>query len=146
MLQRTLAATEALPAVDGSCVTVEHPNGQRTTAVNGLVATGDAALGGPPDGKPFTAGHASWDADDPDVLRTGLVVPLPPDVGGTLSVYSRLPNAFDESAVAVLAAIARQAVPAVRNAFRFLDVQELAATDFRTGLGSANAFAGGAPA
>ena len=36
--------------------------------------------------------------------------------------------------------IARRAAPAVQNAFRYLEVQELAATDSRTGLGSAIAF------
>jgi diguanylate cyclase (GGDEF)-like protein len=140
VLQRTLAAAEAVPAVDGSSITVVRPNGQRTTAVNGLVADGGASLGGPPDGTPFVAGLASWETDAPGALRTGLVVPLATNGGGALSVYSRLPNAFDGDAVAVLAAIARQAVPAVHNAFRYLDVQELAATDLRTGVGSANAF------
>ena len=33
----------------------------------------------------------------------------------------------------------------MQNAFRFLDVQELAATDLRTGLGSALAFAEALP-
>ena len=59
---------------------------------------------------------------------------------GSLAVYSRLANAFDAEAVRLLAAIARRAAPAVQNAFRYLEVQELAATDSRTGLGSASAF------
>ena len=36
--------------------------------------------------------------------------------------------------------IARRAEPAVQNAFRYLEAQQLAATDSRTGLGSASAF------
>ena len=36
--------------------------------------------------------------------------------------------------------IARRAEPAVQNAFRYLEAQHLAATDSRTGLGSASAF------
>ena len=59
---------------------------------------------------------------------------------GTLAVYSRKVHAFDEDSVTLLAAIARHAAPAIQNAFRFLDVQELAATDLRTGLRSALAF------
>ena len=64
---------------------------------------------------------------------------------GTLSVYSRLPNAFGGEAAEILAAIARRAAPAVQNALRYLEVQELAATDFRTGVGSASAFADALP-
>ena len=49
-------------------------------------------------------------------------------------------------AIGILRAIAKRAEPAVQNAFRYLEVQELAATDSRTGLGSALAFAGRTPA
>ena len=73
-------------------------------------------------------------------LRTGLVVPLGLDGTGVLAVFSRDANAFDADAVTILSTIARYAGPAVENAFRFLDVQELAATDLRTGVGSALAF------
>ena len=142
VLQRTLAAAEALPAVDGSRVTVRRPdNGMVATAVHGLVAeSADSTFGGPPDGAPFVSGIAFWDAVGPEALRTGLVVPLGPEHSGSLAVYSRLANAFDTEAVNVLAAIARRAAPAVQNALRYLEVQALAATDSRTGLGSASAF------
>jgi diguanylate cyclase (GGDEF)-like protein len=141
VLQRTLAAAEALTAVDGSRVSVRRPDGSVANAVRGLVADGsDSTFGGPPDGTPFVSGFAFWDVAGADGLRTGLVVPLGPDGSGTLAVYSRLANAFDTEAVDVLAAIARRAAPAVQNAFRYLEVQELAATDSRTGLGSASAF------
>ena len=141
VMQRTLAAAEALTAVDGSRVSVCRPDGTVATAVNGLVAeSGDSTFGGPPDGTPFISGSAFWDVTGADALRTGLVVPLGPNRSGSLAVYSRLANAFDPEAVSVLAAIARRAAPAVQNAFRYLEVQELAATDSRTGLGSASAF------
>ena len=141
VLQRTLAAAEALTAVDGSRVSVRRPDGIVETAVHGLVAqSADSTFGGPPDGAPFVSGFASWDATGAEALRTGLVVPLGPDGSGSLAVYSRLMNAFDTEAVTVLAAIARRAAPAVQNAFRYLEVQERAATDSRTGLGSASAF------
>ena len=141
VLQRTLAAAAALTAVDGSCVSVRRPDGAVETAVNGLVAERAATtFGGPPDGAPFVSGVAFWDGAGAGALRTGLVVPLGPDLSGSLAVYSRLANAFDADAANVLAAIARRAAPAVKNAFRYLEVLELAATDSRTGLGSASAF------
>ena len=92
---------------------------------------------GPPDGTPFASGIASWEGFGTDALRSGLVVPLGE---GSLAVYSRLPDAFDAEAVELLTAIARRAEPAVQNAFRYLEAQHLAATDSRTGLGSASAF------
>jgi diguanylate cyclase (GGDEF)-like protein len=141
VLQRTLAAAEALTAVDGSRVSVCRPDGAVSSAVKGLAAeSSDSTLGGPPDGAPFVSGVAYWDVAGGNGLRTGLVVPLGPGRSGSLAVYSRLANAFDAEAVNVLAAIARRAAPAVQNAFRYLEVQELAATDARTGLGSASAF------
>lgn len=141
VLQRTLAAAAALPAVDGSSVRVQRKNGAVETAFRGLATEGGAGfLAGPPDGAPFVAGLTSWDTEGSDALRTGLVVPLGTDGTGTLAVFSRSVKAFDAESVAVLAMIARYASPAVQNAFRFLDVQELAATDLRTGVGSALAF------
>jgi diguanylate cyclase (GGDEF)-like protein len=141
VLLRTLVAAEALPAVDGSQVWVRRPTGTVTTAARGLVAEGDQApLAGPPDGAPYLSGLVSWDVAGPEALRTGLVVPLGPDHSGSLAVYSRLPNAFDSEAAHLLAAIARRAETAVQNAYRFLEAQERAATDARTGLGSASAF------
>jgi diguanylate cyclase (GGDEF)-like protein len=141
VLQRTLAAASALPSVDGSAVKVQRGNGFEATAVQGLVADGAAAfLAGPPDGARFVAGRTSWEVSHADALRTGLVVPLGIDGTGVLAVFSRDANAFDAEAVTILSTIARYAGPAVENAFRFLDVQELAATDLRTGVGSALAF------
>jgi len=71
--------------------------------------------------------------------------PRRPLAGGALAVYSRLADAFDAESALVLAAIARRAEPAVRNALEFLAVQERAATDLLTGLGSASAFAEALP-
>ena len=95
VLQRTLAAAEALTAVDGSRVSVRRPDGAIAHAVKGLVAeSSDPTFGGPPDGAPFVSGSAFWDVAGADALRTGLVVPLGPDCSGSLDVYSRLANAF----------------------------------------------------
>lgn len=140
VLRRSLAAAEALPAVDGSRISVRRPDGNVVTAANGPVSERAWSLEGPPDGAPFRSGLASWDVNSSEGLRTGLVVPLGPDGNGSLAVYSRHPHAFDDSSVALLTAIARRATPAVENALRYLEVQELAATDSRTGLGSASAF------
>ena len=97
---------------------------------------------GPPDGSPFvvrddvmgrrSAGRAP---DRSRRSRSGTTGP-----GRSRSTRARR-DAFDEDSVTLLVAIARHAAPAIQNAFRFLDVQELAATDLRTGLRSALAFA-----
>ena len=72
---------------------------------------------------------------------------MPLGAAGSLAVYSRLDERVRQRGrAASSAAIARRAEPAVENAFRYLEVQELAATDALTGLGSALAFARGAPA
>lgn len=140
VLQRTLAAAGALRAVDGGRVSVRRADGAVFTEVQGRVTENAAGLEGPPDGTPFSAGLASWEVETPDGLRSGLVVSLGKDHTGSLSVYSRLAHAFDADQAEVLEEIARVAAPAVRNAFAYLEVQELAATDSRTGLGSALAF------
>lgn len=142
VLHRTLAASAALPAVDGGSIRVRRASGEIRTAIQGLVRPEAAPfLAGPPDGSSFVAGMISWETDRPDALRSGLVVPIGSEETGTLAVYSRLANAFDRDSAILLATIARHATPAIKNAFRFLEVQELAATDLRTGLGSALAFA-----
>ena len=141
VLHRTLAAAGALPSVDGSSIRVRRASGSIETATHGDVRPESAPfLTGPPDGSPFASGTMSWDAEEPGALRTGLVVPIGHEGSGTLAVYSRKAHAFDEDSVTLLATIARHAAPAIQNAFRFLDVQELAATDLRTGLRSALAF------
>src|SRR4029079_6554074 len=118
---------------------VRQPDGTITSEASGLVLESGKQDGieGPPDGTPFAWGGASWEGFGTGALRSGIVVPLGE---GSLSVYSRIPNAFDDDAVQLLTAIARMAAPAVQNAFRYLEAQHLAATDSRTGLGSASAF------
>ena len=146
VLHRTLAAVEALRAVDGSRISVTRPDGTVAQASSGLVLEGSVAgIGGPPDGRAYGFGHATWDIGDADGVRSALVVPIGPERDGSLAVYSRLENAFDREAVSILRAIARRAEPAVQNAFRYLEVQELAATDALTGVGSALAFAEALP-
>ena len=62
VLQRTLAATEALPAVDGSRVSVRRPDGTVTTAVRGRVVAGPGTGARRPTGRrAFVSGLASWD-------------------------------------------------------------------------------------
>jgi diguanylate cyclase (GGDEF)-like protein len=143
VLQRTLAATWAIPDVDGGIVRVRLADGTYHSECHGLLVGGATeGQGGPPDGSSFAAGLISWQGSGPDGLRSGLVVPLG---DGSLAVYSREANAFGDEAAQLLTSIARRAEPAVQNAFRYLDVQQLAATDARTGLGSALAFAEALP-
>ena len=147
VLQRALAATEALPAVDGSRISVRRANGTVTTAVRGSVGEGhDAILGGPPDGGPYVSGRRLLGRRRrPTRCEPGSSFHSGRTCSGTLAVFSRLENAFDSEAGEILRAIARRAEPAVENAFRYLEVQELAATDALTGLGSALAFAEALP-
>ena len=141
VLHRTLAAAEALRAVDGSRVSVRRRDGTVATAAHGRVVDGtEASFGGPPDGNAFGSARTTWDVGADDGLRAALVVPIGATGTGSLAVFSRLENAFDGESVSVLTAIARRAEPAIENAFRYLEVQELAATDARTRLGSASAF------
>lgn len=141
VLHRTLAAAAALPTVDGGAIRVQRGNGAFAAAVQGHVRQDAGSfLSGPPDGAPFVSGVTSWQVEAPDALRTALVVPVGPGAGGTLTVFSRNANAFDVDAAELLATIARHAFPAIQNAFRYLEVQELAATDVRTGLRSTLAF------
>jgi diguanylate cyclase (GGDEF)-like protein len=143
VLQRTLAATWTLRDVDGGLVRVRLADGSFREERHGLLGdTGQGGHGGPPDGSFYTSTLVAWDGVGPDGLRSGLVVPLG---DGLLGVYSRRADAFDVEATELLTAIARRAEPAVQNAFRYLDVQRLAATDARTGLGSALAFAEALP-
>lgn len=146
VLHRTLAAAEALRAVDGSRVSVRRRDGTVATAAHGRVVDGtEASFGGPPDGNAFGSARTTWDVGADDGLRAALVVPIGATGTGSLAVFSRLENAFDGESVSVLTAIARRAEPAIENAFRYLEVQELAATDSHTGLGSALAFADALP-
>jgi diguanylate cyclase (GGDEF)-like protein len=139
VLQRTLAATPALGVgvVDGARVSIRKPDGSVVTAVEGILREdSEPVLGGPPDGSPYVFGRVSWETPSGGI-RSGLAVPLG---GGSLAVFSRTPDAFDSTSAALLAEIARNAEPAVRNALEHLEVIEAAATDGRTGFGSASAF------
>lgn len=138
VMQRILHATGALGAVDGGRVTVARPDGSAVTVVSGLAEPDENLLEGPPDGSPYVHGIVSWETPGRDALRSGLVVPL---AGGSLSVYSRLADAFDPEAARLLGAIAREAEPAVRNALEHQRVIDEAATDPLTRLGTARAFA-----
>jgi diguanylate cyclase (GGDEF)-like protein len=135
VLQRTLAAAEAVGAVDGGRITVELAGGRAVTEVRGLAGS-DAAAAGPPDGSPYRHGIMSWQVEG-EGLRSGCVVPLGQ---GSLAVYSTRAYAFDADDAATLTAIAQRAEPAVRNALAYLKVQQEAATDLLTGLGSNRAF------
>ena len=146
VLHRTLAAAAAVPATDGWSIRVQQPDGTVHAAVSGIEPGAPAPfLFGPPGGTPFTSGFTSWDVKEGDGKRSGLVVPIGREQGGTLAVFSRTANAFDADAAALLAAIARHAAPAIDNAFRYLEVQKLAATDSLTGVGSALAFSEALP-
>lgn len=141
MLQRTLAAASAVGEVDGSSIRVTRANGAVETAVQGFDEAADAVfLSGPPGGASFVSGRTTWQGQAVGTFSTGLVVPIGSTGIGTLTVFSRNPDAFDAEAVTLLGTIARYAATAIDNALLYLDVQDLALTDARTGLGSQLAF------
>ena len=142
VLERTLKAAHEIEAVTGSRVSVPLPDGTSVEATDGVVVAATQALGGPPDGSEYVHGFASWETQGADAIHSGLVVPLS---GGSLSVYGSREDGFGKEAAAVLAAIARRAAPAVRNAIEHRRVIDEAATDALTGVGSARAFAEALP-
>ena len=141
MLRRTLAATGAVPAVDGSEVEVVTDAGARIREARGMAPAegGVRPVSGPPDGRPYRSATVTYGyepgSDDPDAVRSALAVPLQGERElGSLTVYSRLEHAFGDEAAETLTAVARRAAPAVANALRHLAVQELSITDELTGL------------
>lgn len=127
VLHRTLAAAEAVRDAHGSSISLRHSDGSLDAAVRGVVEASFASSVGAlesPDGTPFVAQLTSWDSTDSEAVRACLTVPLGK---GSLSVYSRVPGAFDSEAASLLAAIAQQAAPAVHAALSSIDAQRPAA-------------------
>ena len=136
VLRRTLAAAGALPAVDGSEIIVPLPEGGTAREARGVVPTERRAPHvGLPEGHPYRSALVSYAyvEPSPDDLHSALTVPVARGTG-TLSVYSRLPNSFDEEAVLTLETVARRAESAIENAIRYIEMERLTVTDSLTGL------------
>ena len=136
VLRRTLAAAGALPAVDGSEIIVPLPEGGTAREARGVVPTERRAPHvGPPEGHPYRSALVSYTYAEPspDDLHSALTVPVARGTG-TLSVYSRLPNSFDDEAVLTLEAVAHRAESAIENAIRYIEMERLTVTDSLTGL------------
>jgi diguanylate cyclase (GGDEF)-like protein len=123
--------------VDGARVSIRKPDGSVVTAVEGVVRDdSESVLGGPPDGSPYVSAASA-----------GKRLPAASAAGSRChwaaarspSSRARRTRSTPPSA-ALLAEIARNAEPAVRNALEHLEVIEAAGTDGRTGFGSASAF------
>ncbi|MGZ8687374.1 MAG: diguanylate cyclase [Gaiellaceae bacterium] len=141
VMRRTLAATGALPAVDGGDVEVVTEGGTLVREARGVAPDEGVVrpVCGPPDGRAYRSATVAYayepGTDEPDAVRSALAVPLQSERElGTLTVYSRLEGAFGSEAVETLTAVARRATPAVANALRHRAVQELSITDELTGL------------
>jgi hypothetical protein len=133
VMQRTLAAAEAVRDAHGSSISVRRPDGTFATAVRGFAHASFVSAGAleDHDGAPLVAQLASWSSADSESVAACLTVPLGERRCGSLSVYSREPGAFDsEAASTLLAAIAHQAAPAVITALRSSDAERPAAPNF----------------
>lgn len=138
VMRRTLAATGAVPGVDGGEIEVVTESGAVVREVRGLSrAEGARLVGGPPDARPYGAAVVaySYADDDAGAIRSALAVPLGEERElGTLVVYSRLDWAFEGEAIETLKTLSRRATPAVANAIRHRAMAELSITDELTGL------------
>jgi len=138
VLRRTLAATGAVRAVDGSEIEVVAEDGERLRESKGAAVNDRGRpVGGPPDGRAFRSATIAFDYEGtaPDAIRSALSVPLQAERElGLLTVYSSIEAAFGADAVETLSAVARRATPAVANALRHRAVERLAVTDELTGL------------
>jgi len=138
VLRRTLAATGALPGVDGSEIEVATESGALQREVRGLAVPEESRpVGGPPDGRAYRSTRVAYtyDDNDPGAIRSSLTVPLRGEHEvGTLTVYSHLEGAFADETLETLTAVAQRAAPAVANAVRHRAVEQLAVTDELTKL------------
>jgi hypothetical protein len=137
VMQRTLAAAEAVRDAHGSSISLRRSDGTFATAVRGFAQASFVSAGAldDRDGAPLVAQLASWRSAALAPVRACLTVPLGEDRCGSLSVYSREPGAFDSGASALLAAIAHQAAPAVFTALGSFDAEQPAAQSLQSGGG-----------
>jgi hypothetical protein len=135
VMQRTLAAAEAVRNAHGSSMSLRRSDGTFATAVRGFAQASFVSAGAleDRDGAPLVAQLASSSSAAPESVRARLTVPLGEDRCGSLSVYSREPGAFDREASTLLAAISDQAAPAVLTALRSFDAERPAAQIFQSG-------------
>ena len=144
VLARTLEAATFLSSADAALVWLEDSGGQPFVATLGFSEeeAHRQAIAGPPDGRRARAiGLTYRYADeelqhDPNVIRSGLAVPLPGPTEdcGYLAVFSRTAAVFADDPIDALERLAQRAMPAIENAKRFREARQLADLDALTGL------------
>ena len=144
VLARTLEAATSLASAHAALVWLEDAGGQPFVATLGFSEeeAQRQAIAGPPDGRRARAiGLTYRYADeelqhDPNVIRSGLAVPLPgpAEDAGYLAVFSRSADVFDDEPIESLERLAERAMPAIENAKRFREARQLADLDALTGL------------
>jgi diguanylate cyclase (GGDEF)-like protein len=140
VLQETARAAVALAGADGAGVSVRRERGEPATATFGIgVTTSGHPDIDPPDASAWSAVSVQW-LPDPragqGTVRSALAVPVLHGGTrlGTLSVYSRAVRAFSQEQAERLAALARDAAPAIVNASLHESTLELVRTDAMTGF------------
>jgi diguanylate cyclase (GGDEF)-like protein len=146
VLTRVLEAAGAIRGVDAALVLLPGPVGEKPVIATVGLSAEEAerqAVAGPPDGREARSMKISYEyptgaeIDDGELIRHGLAVPIPGEVGpvGFLSVFSRSAvHSFADGDRAALEDLAERAGPAIDNARRFREARQLADLDALTGL------------
>ena len=146
VLTRVLEAAGAIRGVDAALVLLPGPAGEKPIVATVGLSAEEAerqAVAGPPDGREARSMKISYEypsgaeIDDGDLIRHGLAVPIPGEVGpvGFMSVFSRsAAHAFADGDRQSLEDLAERAGPAIENARRFREARQLADLDALTGL------------
>jgi diguanylate cyclase (GGDEF)-like protein len=146
VLARVLAGASALIGTDSMLVKLFDPGGGKPVVATFGLSTEEAeaqAAAGFADSRLAPAVAISFaypehrvDADDNDMIRSGLAVPLVSEgeAIGYLAAFQRTPETFGEGVTRELESLADLAVPAIANARRFREARRLADLDALTGL------------
>jgi diguanylate cyclase (GGDEF)-like protein len=142
VLNRTLEAAGALPAVDAALINVIVPDDEPMTTAVGITpeeAEG-YGLGSVPVGhkiRSFVVDYGESEELSAATIATGLAVPIRGELEtvGVLSVFSRTPgHTFENGVLTDVEALALRAGPAIENARRFREARHQADLDALTGL------------
>jgi two-component system, cell cycle response regulator len=146
VLTRVLEAAGAIRGVDAALVLLPGPAGEKPIVATVGLSAEEAerqAVAGPPDGREARSMKISYEypagaeIDDGDLIRHGLAVPIPGEIGavGFMSVFSRSAvHTFADGDRQSLEELAERAGPAIDNARRFREAKQLADLDALTGL------------
>jgi diguanylate cyclase (GGDEF)-like protein len=146
LVDRLLDAALEIEGFDAAMVMLDEPGGAPMVVTRGMSPdeaarppTSGTGTGPPPRTITLSFRYApDQQAEQPDLIRGGLFVPLAGRDGnalGTLALFWRRPE-FEPSREQIDAAeyLAESCVPAIQNARRYREARQLAETDGLTGL------------